>query len=157
MAFMKRTGGRNKLAAVMVIAAGLMVSGGGYAVATTVAQPATSAAYTQAQVEEGEKLFLANCASCHGKQGEGVPGAYPRLAGNRAVTMPVTANLVQVVIHGGFAPATQGHPRPFGMPPFALVLSDADVAAVLTYIRGSWGNRAGTVSELDVAQQRSLR
>ncbi len=108
-------------------------------------------------VERGARVYADHCASCHGAQGQGVGGAYPPLAGNRVVTLPVTANLVQVVIHGGFAPATQGHPRPFGMPPFALVLSDADVAAVLTYIRGSWGNRAGTVSELDVAQQRSLR
>ena len=71
MAFMKRTGGRNKLAAVMVIAAGLLVTGGGYAVATTVAAPQSDAAYSQSQVDEGKKLFLANCASCHGKNAEG--------------------------------------------------------------------------------------
>ncbi len=105
----------------------------------------------------GAGIYADRCASCHGERGEGVGGAYPPLAGNRAVTLPVTANLVQVVIHGGFGPATAGHPRPFGMPPFALALTDADVAAVLTHIRGSWGNQAGQVSELDVAQQRSLR
>jgi mono/diheme cytochrome c family protein len=104
----------------------------------------------------GEKLYGDHCAACHGAQGEGVAGAYPPLAGNRAVTLPVTANLVQVVIHGGFGPATAGRPRPFGMPPFAMVMSDADVAAVLTYLRQAWGNQAGAVSELDVAQQRSL-
>jgi mono/diheme cytochrome c family protein len=43
------------------------------------------------------------------------------------------------------------------MPPYALVLSDADIAAVLTFVRGAWGNQAGAVSELDVAQQRSTR
>jgi mono/diheme cytochrome c family protein len=42
------------------------------------------------------------------------------------------------------------------MPPFAVTLSDADVAAVLTYMRQSWGNQAAAVSELEVAQQRSL-
>lgn len=80
MAFMKRTGGRNKLAAVMVIAAGLLVTGGGYAVATTVAAPSQSAAYTQSQIDEGKKLFLANCASCHGKNAEGSSAA-PSLIG----------------------------------------------------------------------------
>lgn len=80
MAFMKRTGGRNKLAAVMVIAAGLLVTGGGYAVATTVAAPSQSAAYTQGQIDEGKKLFLANCASCHGKNAEGSSAA-PSLIG----------------------------------------------------------------------------
>jgi mono/diheme cytochrome c family protein len=108
-------------------------------------------------LERGRRLYEAHCIDCHGRQGEGVAGAYPPLAGNRAVTLPVTSNLVQVVIHGGFAPATAGNPRPFGMPPFALVLSDAEVAAVLTYLRNAWGHQAGAVSELDVAQQRSLR
>ncbi|RYY75920.1 MAG: c-type cytochrome, partial [Comamonadaceae bacterium] len=103
----------------------------------------------------GAKLYGEHCAQCHGEQGEGRAGAYPRLAGNRAVTLPVTANLVQVVLGGGFPPATEGNPRPYGMPPYVTVLSDADVAAVLTHIRGSWGNQAAPVSELDVARQRA--
>jgi len=110
-----------------------------------------------AVLERGAKIYADRCASCHGDQGQGVPGAYPALDGNRAVTMPVTANLVQVVLNGGFAPATRGNPRPFGMPPFAPVLSDADVAAVLTYLRSAWKNRAAPVSELTVAQQRASR
>jgi mono/diheme cytochrome c family protein len=111
-----------------------------------------------AVVERGGKLYEQHCAACHGDQGEGVRGAYPPLARNRAVTMPVTANLVQVVLHGGFPPATRGNPRPYGMPPFATTLSDADVAAVLSYTRSSWGNKAAPVSELAVSQQRaSLR
>jgi mono/diheme cytochrome c family protein len=59
------------------------------------------------------------------------------------------------VLHGGFAPSTRGNPRPYGMPPFATVLSDADVAAVLTYVRSSWNNRAAPVTELAVGQQRA--
>ena len=58
-------------------------------------------------------------------KGEGVAGAYPALAGNRAVTIMPPANLVHIVLHGGFPPTTAGNPRPFGMPPFATVLSDA--------------------------------
>jgi mono/diheme cytochrome c family protein len=105
----------------------------------------------------GGKLYGAQCAQCHGERGEGVRNAYPPLAGNRAVTLPVTSNLVQVVLHGGYPPATRGHPRPYGMPPFATVLSDAEVAAVLTFVRSSWGNRASPVSELAVTQQRGGR
>ena len=104
--------------------------------------------------ERGAKVYGDHCVQCHGEQGEGVAGAYPALAGNRAVTLPVTANLVQVVLGGGFAPATAGNPRPFGMPPFATVLSDEDVAAVISHIRAAWGNRAGAVSEFEVSQQR---
>lgn len=104
--------------------------------------------------ERGAKLYEQHCVQCHGDQGQGVPGAYPPLAGNRAVTLPVTANLVQVVLGGGFPPATGGNPRPYGMPPYATVLSDADVAAVISHIRGAWGNGAAPVSELAVSQQR---
>jgi mono/diheme cytochrome c family protein len=107
-----------------------------------------------AVAERGAKLYEQHCVQCHGANGEGVAGAYPPLAGNRAVKLPVTANLVQIVLNGGFPPATAGNPRPFGMPPYATILSDADVAAVLSHIRASWGNRAPAVSELSVAQQR---
>jgi mono/diheme cytochrome c family protein len=108
----------------------------------------------KALAERGAKIYERHCAACHGDGGEGVPGAYPALAGNRAVLMTATANLVQVVLHGGFPPATAGNPRPFGMPPYATVLSDADVAAVLSHIRSSWGNAAPIVTEFAVSQQR---
>ena len=65
------------------------------------------------------QLYATHCARCHGEQGEGAPGAYPALAGNRAVTMAPPTNLVHIVLRGGFPPATAGNPRPFGMPPFA--------------------------------------
>ena len=134
----------------------------GFLQALPQARPAAPAAerstraIAPAQAQRGAFLYGEHCAQCHGDKGQGVPGAYPALAGNRAVTLPVSANLVQVVIHGAFPPSTTGNPRPYGMPPFALTLNDTDVAAVLTHIRNTWGNRAGPVSELDVAQQRSF-
>lgn len=118
------------------------------------AAPAATRAVDPALAERGARLYRQHCVECHGERGEGVRNAYPPLAGNRAVTLPVTANLVQVVLGGGYPPATAGNPRPFGMPPYVMLLSDADVAAVLTHIRTSWGNRAAPVSELEVAQQR---
>lgn len=102
----------------------------------------------------GADIYDKQCARCHGDNGEGVAGAYPALAGNRAVTMANTANLVQIVLHGGFAPATRGHPRPFGMPPYKLELDDRSVAAVLTHIRSAWGNNAALVREFDVSRYR---
>jgi mono/diheme cytochrome c family protein len=106
-------------------------------------------------LERGGKVYEDHCAACHGDRGQGVKGAYPPLTGNRAVTLENSSNLVQVVLNGGFPPATRGQPRPFGMPPFATVLSDADVAAVITYVRSSWNNKAAPVSELAVSRQRS--
>jgi mono/diheme cytochrome c family protein len=103
----------------------------------------------------GRQRYEQHCAQCHGERGEGAGLAYPPLAGNRAVTMASTANLVQVVLHGGFTPATAGNPRPYGMPPFVLSLNDREIAAVLTYVRGAWGNQAASVSEFDVSRLRA--
>ena len=103
----------------------------------------------------GSKIYEKYCTQCHGDEGKGVVNAYPPLAANRAVLMPQKANLVQIVLNGGYAPATAGNPRPYGMPPFVLELNDADVAAVLTYVRQSWGNHANAVSELEVNRIRA--
>jgi mono/diheme cytochrome c family protein len=108
-----------------------------------------------AAVGRGAKLYEQHCAQCHGDKGQGVVKAYPALAGNRAVTMQSTVNLVQMVLNGGFAPATEGNPRPFGMPPFVLVLDDTEVAALLTHIRNAWGNQASAVLPLDVNRIRA--
>ena len=116
--------------------------------------PSRPAVRTTAVVA-GEKLYQQHCVDCHGAQGQGVRGAYPPLAGNRAVTMAQTDNLLQVLLYGGFAPDTAGHPRPYGMPPFTLVLNDRDIAAVLTYLRASWGNGAPEVTPLDVHRMRT--
>ncbi len=103
----------------------------------------------------GAKRYEEHCAQCHGAKGEGVVNAYPALAGNRAVQLAQTTNLVQVVLYGGFAPATAGNPRPFGMPPYVLKFDNTEIAAVLTHIRTAWGNRAQPVTELEVTQARS--
>ncbi|HEX4234103.1 MAG TPA: c-type cytochrome [Caldimonas sp.] len=102
----------------------------------------------------GATLYNDHCATCHGEQGEGVAGAYPTLVNNRAVALSPPANLVHIVLRGGFLPTTPGNPRPFGMPPFATVLSDQDVADVLSYLRASWGHRAAAVSTLEVSRYR---
>jgi mono/diheme cytochrome c family protein len=115
------------------------------------AQPAPAEAAAPATMEAGRRLYADRCADCHGALGEGVPGAYPALAGNATVLQPTPLNLVKVLRHGGFAPATAGQPRPYGMPPQQL--SDAQTAAVLSYVRQSWGHRASAVTELDVLQR----
>ena len=101
------------------------------------------------------RLYEQHCAQCHGDKGQGIANAYPPLAGNRAVTMAATDNLVQMVLNGGFAPATKGNPRPFGMPPFVLVLDDSEVAGLISHIRTSWGNQAGAVTPLEVNRVRA--
>lgn len=106
------------------------------------------------QMARGEKLYARQCAQCHGDNGEGAAGVYPRLAGNRAVTLDAPHNVVQAILGGGFAPATAGHPRPYGMPPYRTLLTDDEVAAVATFVRQSWGNQAPAVSSLAVQRIR---
>jgi mono/diheme cytochrome c family protein len=101
-------------------------------------------------MSRGARLYDKHCADCHGEQGEGTPGSAPALAGNRSVTMGNGHNLIQVLRHGGFTPATVGNPRPYGMPPFGVLLDDAEIAAVASYVRQSWGQFARPVSPLDV-------
>lgn len=93
-------------------------------------------------LSRGQAIYDQQCAYCHGDKGQGQGDAFPPLAGNRAVLMESPRNLIQIVRQGGFLPATPGNPRPFGMPPSGHVLDDADIVAVLSFIRGSWGNEA---------------
>jgi mono/diheme cytochrome c family protein len=104
--------------------------------------------------EAGRSLYREVCEDCHGPQGEGARGAYPALAGNRSVVMSPPTNVIRAVLSGGFQPATAGNPRPWGMPPFAHVLGDNEVAAVITFIRNEWGNHAGGVSSVEVQRMR---
>jgi len=103
----------------------------------------------------GAALYDKHCAQCHGEQGLGIADAYPALAGHRAVLQKDTTNLVQTVLYGGYPPATAGNPRPYGMPPYILMMDDKDIAAVLTHLRTQWGNHAPEVTPLEVNRIRA--
>ncbi len=110
--------------------------------------------------ELGAQLYRTHCAACHGDNGEGrrdASGAlaYPALAGSRLVTQGSAANLLRLIERGGFAPATPGHPRPYGMPPFAGVLGADELAALASHLRESFGHRAGEVDAVEVLRLRA--
>ncbi|MFG6442164.1 c-type cytochrome [Roseateles sp. LKC17W] len=109
---------------------------------------------------QGARLYETHCASCHGDVGEGrrdASGAlaYPALAGSRLVTQASPANLLRLIERGGFAPATPGHPRPYGMPPFAGQLDAAELAALASHLRQSYGHAAGEVDDVEVLRLRA--
>ena len=81
-------------------------------------------------------------------------GVYPALNGNSSVTEPTGINASRVVLLGGFAPLTAANPRPYSMPPFAQQLSDAEVAAVVSYIRQAWSNHAPVVRGREISKYR---
>jgi mono/diheme cytochrome c family protein len=85
----------------------------------------------------GRTIYLNNCASCHQLNGEGISGAIPALAGNGAVLARGPDDVIRVVLGGIEA---QGGLAP--MPAVGTSMSDQDVAAVVNYIRQSFGNQA---------------
>lgn len=113
---------------------------------------------TPAHDSSAQAQFRHYCADCHGAQGQGgAAGTFPPLAGNRAVLRSDPGNMLRSMLHGGYAPATAGNPAPHGMPPFMQTLGDAEIAALATYIRQSWGNQAPAVATMEVFRARQGR
>ncbi len=103
-----------------------------------------------ASASDGAVVYITNCSSCHQTNGEGVPGAFPPLAGNPAVTGNPVA-VIAIVKHGiGGKIEVNGTAYSGIMPPWEGLISDDDIAAVVTYIRSSWHNRASPVSLANV-------
>lgn len=113
-------------------------------------------AQTAALMRAGAPIYKDRCAGCHMPNGEGVARVYPPLVNNPAITMRNPVNPIRVVLNGGFPPSTEGNPRPFGMPPFYQELTNEQVAAVVTFIRRSWGNTATPTSAAEVARSRGV-
>jgi mono/diheme cytochrome c family protein len=103
----------------------------------------------------GAAVYGSFCARCHGEQGTGIPPLYPRLAGNPTVISDDTTSLIRLLVEGGNTPATLSGPPRSSMPAFAGLLSDAEMAQALTFIRSAWGNDARQVTANDVGTLRS--
>jgi cytochrome c6 len=90
-----------------------------------------------------QSQFLDNCSACHQATGKGVKGAFPALAGSPLVQGD--PKIVITTVLNGRA----------GMPAFKDDLTDADLAAILTYVRGSWGNKASAIKPAEVVAARN--
>ncbi len=92
----------------------------------------------------GEKVYAANCVTCHQASGKGTPPAFPPLQGAKLVTGPKSGHIDMVL---------NGKPNT-AMAAFGKQLSDTEIAAVITYGRNSWGNKAGEVQPAEVKARR---
>ena len=106
-------------------------------------------------MELGRQIYMKQCAMCHEEDGKGKPPSFPPLANNQSIEMASPVNPIRMVLNGGYAAGTKRNPRPYGMPPFAQVLDDEQVAAVVTYIRVAWGNGGTPVSAAQANELRS--
>jgi mono/diheme cytochrome c family protein len=109
-----------------------------------------------AVMELGRKIYDQQCRVCHRVDGKGAPPMYPPLAGNQSMTMASPVNSIRMVLNGGYPPGTRRNPRPHGMPPFAHILNDDEVSAVVTYIRVAWGNTGTPVTPAQANELRRL-
>ena len=106
----------------------------------------------------GGKLYRDNCAACHGADGKGERLIFPPLAGNAVLVQRSPRSLARVVLEGAQAAGTNATPTSPSMPSFAWKFSDSEIAALLTYVRNSWGNQARPVSAEQVGRiRKSLR
>ncbi len=106
------------------------------------------------QLGLGARLYLDNCNACHFVDGRGAPGVFPQLDRNDLVTAPSPNGVVTVILDGTTMPSTAQRPERLTMPDFGWRLSDAEVAALATFVRQSWSNDAAVVTAAEVATVR---
>lgn len=102
---------------------------------------------------DGAAIFAGNCAACHQATGLGLPGAFPPLAGSEWVLAKKEIP-AQILLHGLTGPITVKGSQYTGVMPAFAQLKDAEIAAVLTHIRKTWGNAAAEITANDIATGR---
>ena len=108
----------------------------------------------QSAMKMGARIYADECSGCHVSDGKGSAGLFPPLAKSALVQQIDPTSLMHVVLRGARSVATDAAPTAAAMPQFAWLLKDDEVAAVLTYIRNSWGNAAPAVSADEVGKAR---
>jgi mono/diheme cytochrome c family protein len=136
---------------IAAIATYLKDSGTGVAASKPV-----SVAADRNDMRAGAAIYKDSCAACHKDSGTGESHLFPRLAGSAMVRSDDPTTLVRVVLQGARAVSTPSMPTAPAMPAFDWRLNDAQAAAVLTYIRNTWGNAAAPVTASTIASQRTV-
>ncbi|SAK68532.1 gluconate 2-dehydrogenase (acceptor) [Caballeronia calidae] len=104
--------------------------------------------------DSGARVYTAYCMHCHGADGRGFAPMLAPLAGNPNVLERDASSLINVTLNGTGDLVLHGVPAPYPMPRYAPVLSDQQIADVLTFIRGAWNNSTPAVKTEDVAKMR---
>lgn len=109
----------------------------------------------QSSQDEGGKLYLQYCSSCHQPSGGGVPGQFPPLAGADWVTGD-KGRLIRIVLHGMEGMIERGGEQYSEIMPAHAFLDEEQLAQLLTYIRSAFGNEADPVHESEVVLIKSF-
>ncbi|MGB9332910.1 MAG: c-type cytochrome [Steroidobacteraceae bacterium] len=105
-------------------------------------------------MQAGAAIYQDVCSACHQLKGTGVPYLIPDLASASSVSSREPTSIIRVLLHGTQSVATAAEPTGASMPAFGRQLTDAQIAAVATFIRNSWGHAAAAVTESDVHKAR---
>lgn len=98
----------------------------------------------------GEQVYAQVCVTCHQENGEGLRGLYPPLAGSDWMDKD-SETLIKILLHGLMGEIeVKGIKYNNIMSPWGVVLSDEEIANVLTYVRSSWGNTGAPVTSEEV-------
>jgi mono/diheme cytochrome c family protein len=100
----------------------------------------------------GQRVFEGACASCHDWSGESPLTAFATFVGARAVNDPAATNMVQIVLYGAQRKTAAGSAS---MPAFGHAYSDAEIAAVASYVMQRFGAEASDVPITYIARARS--
>ena len=108
-----------------------------------------------AVLSAGSTVYDVQCGTCHLPTGLGGPDSGPRLAGSLVVQASDPSSLINIILYGAALPEQATPPKDWKiMEAFGDKLSDDDIAALASFLRSSWGNKAGAVTAAQVAKQR---
>jgi mono/diheme cytochrome c family protein len=103
----------------------------------------------------GAAIYRDQCSACHGIDGKGVAELFPSIADSSMVKSDDPSTSIRIVLRGARSVGTPAQPTAPGMPSYGRQLDDAQIAAVLTYMRNNWGPAAAPVAAGDVARVRT--
>jgi len=105
-------------------------------------------------MKNGSAIYADQCSACHAPDGSGIDGLFPMLKGSPLVQSVDPASVLHVLLRGARSAATDPEPTAPAMPSFGWTLNDEQIAAVSTFVRNAWGNRAPPVDPATVGKTR---
>jgi mono/diheme cytochrome c family protein len=110
---------------------------------------------TDNAADSGQALYSTYCGACHQANGEGMAGVFPPLKGSGVVNRADATKHIDIVLGGLQGARASGVTYSNAMPGFAAALSDEEIAAIIDYERGAWGNHGNLVGPAQVASERA--